>query len=92
VTLYEHANVEFPPGVERTMRWVLISPALHRIHHSLEETAQQRNFGDTFVIWDRIFGTYADERLAHDVGIGLKEVSMENSMRFRHVLGAPFER
>jgi sterol desaturase/sphingolipid hydroxylase (fatty acid hydroxylase superfamily) len=53
-----HANVAIPPRVERLLRAVLITPDLHRLHHSEDAAHHNRNFGQTFVWWDRLFGTY----------------------------------
>ena len=53
-----HANVSFPPAVERLVRLIFITPDLHRLHHSLDVVEQNRNFGQTFVWWDWMFGTY----------------------------------
>ena len=64
-----HANVSFPPVVERLARLVFITPDLHRIHHSLDITEQNRNFGQTFVWWDRLFGTYAPAGRGNGTGV-----------------------
>ena len=54
-----HANIALPPGLERLVRLVFITPDLHRLHHSRDVAEQNRNFGQTFVWWDWLFGTYA---------------------------------
>ena len=42
-------------------RWVLVSPAAHRLHHSIEVRHHDRNFADDLIIWDRLFGTWCDD-------------------------------
>lgn len=58
VDYFTHANVPLPPAVERWARKLLVTPALHRIHHSLHGKEDRTNFSTTFIIWDRMFGTY----------------------------------
>lgn len=60
LALFHHANVEFPERIDRVMRWVLVSPRMHRIHHSDREQETNSNYGHMFTWWDRIFGTYCD--------------------------------
>lgn len=85
-----HANISFPPAVERLARLAFITPDLHRIHHSLDIADQNRNFGQTFVWWDWAFGTYAPAGHTHRTGVaGLP------AARYRGIAGlfaAPFER
>lgn len=54
----QHANVAFPRAIE-AMRGILVTPALHRQHHSPTAPLVDRNFGQIFSLWDRLFGTYA---------------------------------
>ncbi len=52
-----HANIAWPPRLERVLRLIFITPDLHRIHHSIDLAEQNSNFGQTLVWWDRLFGT-----------------------------------
>ncbi|MEZ5355923.1 MAG: sterol desaturase family protein [Bryobacteraceae bacterium] len=61
VNLLSHANVSLPWPVERAVRLVLITPDLHRIHHSTDIVDQNRNFGQSLVWWDRLLGTYSGQ-------------------------------
>ena len=56
--LFVHANKSLPPTVERALRWIVITPDLHRIHHSEGLAEQNLNYGQLFPWWDRLFGTY----------------------------------
>jgi len=58
LNVFVHANVVVPAPVERLLRYAFITPDLHRIHHSIVLEDQNRNFGQTFLWWDRLFGTY----------------------------------
>ena len=53
----QHANVNYPRAIER-MRGVLVTPAMHRVHHSNADACMDSNYGFIFSFWDRLFGTY----------------------------------
>jgi len=53
----QHANVNYPRAVER-LRWLLVTPGVHRVHHDRGRPLIDRNFGFIFPFWDRLFGTY----------------------------------
>lgn len=57
-TLFNHSNVSVPATLERAMGLVLVTPSLHRVHHSTDAAHYNSNFGNVFSIWDRICGTY----------------------------------
>jgi sterol desaturase/sphingolipid hydroxylase (fatty acid hydroxylase superfamily) len=75
VNFFSHANVAVPFKVETRLRRFLITPDMHRIHHSDQIAEQNSNFGILFPWWDRLFRTYLAEPAAgHDkMGVGLRE-------------------
>jgi sterol desaturase/sphingolipid hydroxylase (fatty acid hydroxylase superfamily) len=58
LNLVQHANVEYPRWIERWFGWLLVTPDMHRIHHSPEPRETNSNFGAVFSFWDRLFGTH----------------------------------
>jgi sterol desaturase/sphingolipid hydroxylase (fatty acid hydroxylase superfamily) len=52
---FEHANGRLPPAMDSLLRWILVTPALHAIHHSPDPRDQNTNYGFFFIWWDRIF-------------------------------------
>ncbi len=66
----QHANVNYPPLVER-IRWLLVTPAMHRIHHHPTRPLIDRNFGFVFSFWDRLFGSYQTPEAVVTPGMGL---------------------
>lgn len=60
-SLFTHANVELPAAFERRLRWLLVTPEMHRIHHSVHKDETNSNFGFHLSVWDRLFGSYRDE-------------------------------
>jgi sterol desaturase/sphingolipid hydroxylase (fatty acid hydroxylase superfamily) len=90
VNFLEHANAELPESVERRLRLILITPALHRIHHSDKFEDQQHNFGETFPWWDHIFGTYAaDSTNGANARVGLPGYR-EESVELGEMMLQPF--
>lgn len=56
--LFNHANVAFPVWLDRVLRLFLVTPDMHRVHHSAQRQEHDRNFGFALSVWDRLFGTY----------------------------------
>jgi sterol desaturase/sphingolipid hydroxylase (fatty acid hydroxylase superfamily) len=75
VDLTVHGNIALPNRLEWLMRLFVVSPGMHRIHHSDIYAEQQTNFGVVFPWWDRLFGTYLqDPELGQDhMSVGLAE-------------------
>ena len=59
--MFNHSNVHLPAGVDRVLRWFLVTPDMHRVHHSVEDDETNSNFGFSLPWWDRLFGTYRDQ-------------------------------
>ena len=59
--MFNHGNVRLPPGLDRVLRWFLVTPDMHRVHHSVENDEANSNFGFSLSWWDRLFGTYRDQ-------------------------------
>jgi len=68
---FEHGDIDLPRGVEAGMARVLVTPALHRWHHTTTAPERDSNFGTIFTIWDRLFGTYSASNSATIVRTGL---------------------
>jgi sterol desaturase/sphingolipid hydroxylase (fatty acid hydroxylase superfamily) len=71
-SLFTHANIAVPASVDRVLRLVFVTPAVHLIHHSPNPTETDSNYGFNFVIWDRLFGTYRapSPKGAQSIGLG----------------------
>jgi sterol desaturase/sphingolipid hydroxylase (fatty acid hydroxylase superfamily) len=90
-TFWVHGNVRMPANLEWRIRWMFITPDMHRTHHSQVEAETNSNFGGLFSCWDRLFGTYVDTpRAGHeDMAIGLPEFLDERHLRLRWMLANP---
>jgi sterol desaturase/sphingolipid hydroxylase (fatty acid hydroxylase superfamily) len=68
-TLWQHASIALPRSLDRTLAWVIITPRLHRLHHSPERPHHDSNYGELFSLWDRIFGTLTTIEERNRVGL-----------------------
>ena len=65
--MFNHGNLKLPLGVDRVLRLFIVTPDMHRVHHSVEEDETNSNFGFNLPWWDRLFGTYRDQpRAGHE--------------------------
>jgi sterol desaturase/sphingolipid hydroxylase (fatty acid hydroxylase superfamily) len=67
--MFNHGNIRLPALVDKYLRWVLVTPDMHRVHHSVEDDEANTNFGFNLPWWDRIFGTYRDQPRAGHLGM-----------------------
>ena len=67
--MFNHGNVKLPARLDRVLRWVLVTPDMHRVHHSVEDDEANSNFGFSLTWWDRLFGTYRDQPRAGHQGM-----------------------
>jgi len=91
-SLLTHANVVLPPGLERVLRRVLVTPDWHRVHHSVRYDEANSNFGNILSVWDRWFGT-ARERPHVDLAVmplGLPDFRDPPAQRLGALLVQPF--
>jgi len=56
--MFNHANMALPVAVDRVLRWIIVTPDMHRVHHSTIRREADSNFGFNLPWWDRLFGTY----------------------------------
>jgi len=74
-SMFNHGNVRLPRRLDRRLRWFVVTPDMHRVHHSVHPEETNSNFGFNLPWWDRLLGTYRDQpRDGHEamtIGIGL---------------------
>ncbi|MGF1547732.1 MAG: sterol desaturase family protein [Thiotrichales bacterium] len=69
MAMFNHGNVGLPERLDRILRWWVVTPDMHRIHHSVEDDETNSNFGFNLSWWDRLFGTYRDQPRAGQLGM-----------------------
>ncbi|MCB9072711.1 MAG: sterol desaturase family protein [Bdellovibrionaceae bacterium] len=86
---FQHANIQLPGRLEKILSLVLVTPSMHRKHHSLIINEQNSNFSTIFSIWDRIFRTYRDNFAETVQTFGLSE--MNTRLNWRQLLLLPIK-
>ena len=86
----EHANLCIPEPLETWLRWVIVTPDMHRIHHSTIREHTNSNYSTIFSWWDRLFGTYRFGVQQRALTIGLPEYSASDDVTIGKVLAMPF--
>ena len=89
---FTHANATLPRPLEKVLRTFLITPDMHRVHHSDEIREQSANLGTVFPFWDRLFGTYleAPSTGVDGIRIGLKGLDQTACSGLVFMLAQPF--
>ncbi len=92
--MFSHSNVRLPAGVDRRLRRILVTPDMHRVHHSVVTQETNSNFGFNLPWWDHLFGTYRDQPAAGHEGmtIGLLHFRDSAELRLDRMLLQPLRR
>lgn len=90
--MFNHSNVRLPAGADRVLRWLVVTPDMHRVHHSMVVRETNSNFGFNLPWWDRLFGTYLEQPAAghEDMTIGVAEIRDPTEQRLDRMLTQPF--
>nr|WP_238991587.1 sterol desaturase family protein [Vibrio diabolicus] len=90
--MFNHSNAKLALSADQKLRNVIVTPDMHRVHHSVIAKETNSNFGFFLSVWDRLFGTYrAQPELGHDdVIIGIPEIRNEAEQRLDKLLTQPF--
>ena len=90
--MFNHGNVGLPRRLDRALRWILVTPDMHRVHHSIRPEETDSNFGFNLPWWDRLFGTYRDQPRDGHAGmcIGLEYFRDRRAIGLYALLLQPF--
>ena len=91
-SMFNHSNVRIPSAVERLVRWFVVTPDMHRVHHSVVPRETDSNFGFNFPWWDRLFGTYRSQPEAghQAMTLGIGNFRDPKELRLHRMLMQPF--
>ena len=91
-SMFNHGNVRMPLRFDRALRWLVVTPDMHRVHHSILSRETNSNFGFSLPWWDRLFGTYrARPAAGHEaMTIGIDEFRDPSELRLDRMLLQPF--
>ncbi len=93
-SMFNHGNVRLPARLDRVLRWIVVTPDMHRVHHSDAPPETNSNFGFNLPWWDRLFGTYrAQPGLGHErMTIGLDTFRERGELHLHRLLTQPLRR
>jgi sterol desaturase/sphingolipid hydroxylase (fatty acid hydroxylase superfamily) len=91
-SIFNHGNVRLPVELDRYLRWLLVTPDMHRVHHSIAVNETNSNFGFNVPWWDRLLGTYRDQPAAGHEGmtIGIEQFRETRELLIDRMLSQPF--
>ena len=90
--MFNHSNIDIPAPIDRILRWFVVIPDMHRVHHSIKPHETNSNFGFNLPWWDRLLGTYRDQPAAgHEaMTIGIEQFRSPGELRLDRMLAQPF--
>jgi sterol desaturase/sphingolipid hydroxylase (fatty acid hydroxylase superfamily) len=90
-SMFSHSNVRIPLGLDRVLRWFVVTPDMHRVHHSILSRETNSNFGFNVPWWDRLFGTYRPQPAGHEtMTIGIEQFRDPRELGLDRMLLQPF--
>lgn len=92
--VFSHGNIGLPPWLDRALRWLVVTPDMHRVHHSVIPNETNSNFGFCLSVWDRLCGTLIDTPAKGQAGveIGLQQWRSPAQVTLGKLLLLPFRR
>jgi sterol desaturase/sphingolipid hydroxylase (fatty acid hydroxylase superfamily) len=90
---FNHSNIKLPLGLDRVLRWLLVTPDMHRIHHSVEVNETNSNYGFNMSVWDRLLGTYIHDgkKPQPEIVIGIPEFRAPDQVSLLKLMIIPFQ-
>lgn len=90
-SMFNHANVRIPAWFDHVLRWLVVTPDMHRVHHSIASRETNSNFGFNLPWWDRLFGTYRPQPAAghQAMTIGIEQFRDPAELRLDRMLLQP---
>jgi sterol desaturase/sphingolipid hydroxylase (fatty acid hydroxylase superfamily) len=91
-SIFNHSNIRIPVGIDRILRWFVVTPDMHRVHHSILRRETNSNFGFNLPWWDRLLGTYRAQPAAGHAAmtIGIEQFRDPRELGLDRMLLQPF--
>jgi sterol desaturase/sphingolipid hydroxylase (fatty acid hydroxylase superfamily) len=91
-SMFSHGNVRLSRRLDGILRWIVVTPDMHRVHHSVDAPETNSNFGFNLPWWDRLFGTYRAQPVAGHAAmtIGIEQFRDRAELRLDRMLLQPF--
>ncbi|WP_245952733.1 sterol desaturase family protein [Chitinophaga skermanii] len=88
---FNHANIKLPRWMDSWLSWIIVSPDMHKVHHSKRQVETDSNYANIFSFWDRLFGTFVKVPDVSTIEYGLDEYTAEKYEQVGPLLKAPWE-
>lgn len=90
--LFSHADLRLPPALDARLRWLVVTPDVHRVHHAVDRAEHDHNYGFCLSVWDRLFGSWQEQPREGHVAmrIGLADFRAPREQRIGALLLQPF--
>lgn len=89
---FNHANIHLPKWLDNALSWIIVSPDMHKVHHSHYQPETDTNYANIFSIWDRLFGTFKKVKDTTTLVYGLDEYREDKYEGIGALLKAPFDK
>lgn len=89
VVQFHHANIALPEKIDRTLRLAIVTPAMHKVHHSRWRPETDSNYSAFLSIWDRMFGSFRTREKLEEIRLGLDEFDADEDATFTGLMKMP---
>jgi sterol desaturase/sphingolipid hydroxylase (fatty acid hydroxylase superfamily) len=89
---FNHANIKLPGWLDKSLSWIIVSPDMHKVHHSRYQPETDSNYANIFSIWDRICGTFVTVADTARIRYGLDEYQDARYQEIGPLLKVPWEK
>lgn len=92
IILFHHSNVRVPHSLDRLLRWLIVTPWMHWVHHSDYKPETDSNYSSVFSVWDRLFGSFRIRSDPGEITLGLEDMERREWATLTGMLATPFRR
>ena len=89
ILVFQHANIQLPPALDRALAWLIVTPGMHLVHHSRARLETDSNYSTFLTLWDRLFGSFRATRMP--AAIGVDGFDQPRNQTMRGLLATPFQ-
>jgi sterol desaturase/sphingolipid hydroxylase (fatty acid hydroxylase superfamily) len=92
VILFHHSNLRLSNRIDRCLRWLIVTPWMHYVHHSRWQPETDSNYTSFLSVWDRLFGSFRLRAKPHEISLGLDHYEEHEWRRLPGLLAAPLKK
>jgi sterol desaturase/sphingolipid hydroxylase (fatty acid hydroxylase superfamily) len=89
---FHHANIHLPRVFDRTLAWFIVTPFMHKVHHSRIKRETDSNFSSLLSVWDRLFGSFVQKERCEEIKFGLDGFDEDKKQSLKGLLTTPLFR